>query len=626
MPDVSRRIFLKGAGVAGLSMTVAGSSQAPAAAEPRPPGIKNVIVFERFAEGFHTYRVPNLIRTGNGTLLCFAGAKTDGGGDFDRTEVVLKRSTDGGQTWGPVEPVASDPPHKVAKCPVLDRETGRIFVFAVRTAAGVTGEDIANGTVPPEDMPRPFLLHSDDDGVTWSEWRELTAEIKLPGMRNYVLGPGAGLQIRNGPYAGRLLLVGYHSYLPATDGRPAVGGVHTIYSDDHGETWTVGGAPGEYDDGIVVPSETDLAELPDGTLYFNTRDERGTATGNRAAVTSSDGGATFDGRFEIVPDLVTPILHGSVLVTKAPQDERERIVFTAPQHSSSREQLTIRSSRDNGESWTQGPLIYDGPSSYSDLMPLDGNVLGVAYENGPRAAFNSSLTYTQRISFTRVPMGALDTPLPRPMITPDASGNDHRAIVGGAPKRIAGRYGRALELAGDYVEVGMSDAVALGSGPFTVALWFRSEHRFAQRLLEAYATESGRSGLQVTVLPARIEARVATDEAAGLVRRTAELVDGAWHHVAVTRDADDAVVLYVDGEAVATHEGVPGSVSADAVAGLRFGARLDGINNPVIGALDELFAADRALTADELAATITTGSYPSDSALFHLPLDVINKT
>jgi len=491
VPELRRREFLKATGLlGGASMVNVGGWPGTADAVPIG-GIDYVTVFERGeTTAYHTFRTPAVVRAMDGTLLAFSGAHVNDAEDWGHIDMVLKRSTDGGRTWGPLQVAVADPPNKVANhVPVVDRLTGRIHLFVVRTAGHVVGDDIVRGTVSPEDAPRPFLLHSDDHGATWSDPVEITADVKLPDMRHYVGGPGHGIQLKKGHYAGRLLLPGNHNVRPPEDGNPPIVGSHVIYSDDAGETWQLG-AIDRHDDGKVHPNETTLVELDDGTVYFNTRNQRGSTPGHRAATTSSDGGTTFDAPFRIVPDLETPIVHGSLFELTRRTDRHERIIFSAPGHPSARENLTLWSSLDGADSWRKSLVLYDGPSGYSDLVEVvddeDTSVLGVTFENGPRLSSEPYLTYHKRISFARVPLRLLDLPSAPPVTTPDTSGHGNHAIVSGSPRRVEGVFGRALEFAGDNVELPFADALAIGNKSFTVAVWFRTGERRLQRIVHAY--------------------------------------------------------------------------------------------------------------------------------------------
>lgn len=627
MSEHSRRTVLKGAGVAGLSVAVPSLSSAAADAAIPPGAIDRVRIFERGTEGYHEFRPPTLVQGTDGTLLAFAGGLVGSGGDYGHHDTVLKRSFDGGRNWESLQVIASDPPNKLARCPVVDHDTGRIHVMIIRTAGYVTGRDLSDGLIPPEDRPRPFHMYSDDHGATWSNWREreLTDVLKVPEMRHYVIGPGAGLQITTGPYHDRLILPGNHNFFPV----PGERGLHTVYSDDHGETWHLGGPIGAYTRTDIIVDETTIAERSDGTLYINTRDQHGSAYGNRAATTSCDGGVTFDAPFEIVPDLVTPIVSCSMTVVPAARGRQRRIVFTGPQHPTSREQLTIRTSVDDGETWQQGPLIHDGPASYSSPIVFTDDetgreMLGILFENGPRVTPDGRISYRYALDFARVPLELLDVPLPVPTTTPDVSGHGHHALIGGQPERTAGVFGRGLELAGDYVEVPLADELQVGSGEFSVAAWYRTEHQEDQRVVQAFYWGGSRSHFQIEVHPRSVRGVVVTDDGSATARSDVRTTDNAWHHVVMSRDADGVVSLYLDGALAASASGALGSATRDAIGGIRFGARVQSLDSLLMGGLDELYFFGRALTVEEVAALHATNTAPT-GALVHLPLDRMSR-
>ncbi len=622
MADLTRRTVLQGAGVTGLAAAI--SALGPAAAAAAGLGaIERVNVFHRGQDGYHEFRPPTLVRATDGTLLAFAGGLVGSGGDFGHHDTVLKRSHDGGRTWQPLQVIATDPPNKLARCPVVDAESGRIHLMIIRTAGYVTGGDLSGGKIPPQDQPRPFYMYSDDHGATWSDWREreLTDVLKVPEMRHYVIGPSAGLQLTTGPYLGRLVLPGNHNFLPV----PGERGLHTAYSDDNGETWHLGGPIGAYTRPDIIVDETALVERSDGTLYVNTRDQFGTASGNRAATTSSDGGVTLDAPFEIADDLITPIVSCAMTAVPGRRGRPRQIVFTGPQHPTAREQLTIRTSLDDGGTWRQGPLLHDGPASYScPIVFTDdhrGDMLGVLFENGPRVSPDGRISYRYALDFVRVPLSLLNAPLPSPTTSPDVSGHGRHAVIGGQPKRIAGRFGRALGLAGDTVEVPLTDGIRVGAGPFAVAAWFRTEVQDDVRLVEAFAWGSGQPNFRVDLRPDRVIGVVVTDNGSATVTASANVTDGAWHHVVLTRGDDGGVALYLDGEYAAAGSGALGSVSADALGGIRFGARNESLDDLLIGGLDECHFFGRALTADEVGALRATNAVPSRAALVSLPLD-----
>src|SRR4051794_39675735 len=108
----------------------------------RAAEVANVTVFKSGQDGYHTYRIPVIVRAKNGELLAFAEGRKKGAGDHGDIDIVLKRSPDSGQNWGPLQLVqdeADDPTAKVwigNPTPVLDetdpKHPGRIWLVFTR--------------------------------------------------------------------------------------------------------------------------------------------------------------------------------------------------------------------------------------------------------------------------------------------------------------------------------------------------------------------------------------------------------------------------------------------------------------------------------------------------------------
>lgn len=404
-----------GAPAAASGSVASGSASAgPSAAS----ALQYATVFKRGEGGYHTFRVPAVVQAADGTLLAFAEGRVTNAGDDGDIDLVLKRSADRGATWGPLRVVVDDGANKVGNpVPVLDRRTGRIVLNATRTGGGVTSEDIRCGRASTTQTRRSFVLHSDDHGASWSRPREITQTVRPDTWRHFVGGPGHAIQLAHGPHAGRLVVPGNHSIAPppgsgidCRDNRLL--GAHTLYSDDGGHTWHLGGVDTPLT-GRVNPNESIAVELTDGTVYFNARDQHGISSATRAATSSSDGGASFDAPYRPVGDLVAPVVQGSALALSRSADRHERLVFSAPGRASARAALTLRTSMNGGASWQRGLVVHDGPAGYSDLVEVgrraDNRALGVLYENGDTTPADPLPAYHQRITFAHVPVAALAT-------------------------------------------------------------------------------------------------------------------------------------------------------------------------------------------------------------------------
>jgi sialidase-1 len=219
-------------------------------------GPEQVDVFVAGGDGYHTLRIPSLLATPSGTVLAFCEGRKHGRGDSGDIDLVMRRSTDGGATWGPLRVVADGGPDTLGNpCPVADRETGTIWMLLTRNPGADTERQILAGTA--KGTRTAWAMKSVDDGRTWSEPAEITAGVKAADWTWYATGPGVGIQL-----AGGRLLVPCDHYLAGS----RAAGSHVIDSDDHGASWRRGGAIA----GGV--NECQVAELGDGTLLLNMRD------------------------------------------------------------------------------------------------------------------------------------------------------------------------------------------------------------------------------------------------------------------------------------------------------------------------------------------------------------------
>ena len=349
-------------------------------------------VFVAGQGGYHTYRIPALIVTSNQTLLAFCEGRKHSRSDTGDIDLLLKRSTDSGKTWGETQVVWDDGPNTCGNpCPVVDERTGIIWLLLTHNP-GDTGEaqikeHKGSGT------RTVWVSRSEDNGKTWAPPVNITASTKDPSWGWYATGPGVGIQIQHGPHRGRLLIPCDYSFQgPDRAGRgPAVeGGSHIIYSDDHGQTWRLGGT--------VSPqmNESQVVELSDdeGGLLLNMRN---TAKADRRAQSvSGDGGQTWTAP-EYPPELVEPRCQASLLRYDWPNGkELGRLLFSNPA-SPRRRDLTVRLSRDEGKTWPVAKTLHEGPAAYSCLAVLPDKAIGCLYECGRTNAY-------ERISFARFPL------------------------------------------------------------------------------------------------------------------------------------------------------------------------------------------------------------------------------
>lgn len=330
--------------------------------------IQTTPVFTAGEGGYHSYRIPAIIRTPN-YLVAFCEGRRDGRGDSGQIDLVLKRSADGGDTWSDRSVVVRKDGYTSGNpAPVWDRETGDVVLVFTRNSASAHESDILRGVDPPRTV---WITRSADEGASWSEPEDISGAASREGWRWYATGPCHAIQLDSG----RLLVPANHSTSPDH----ADWHSHVIYSDDHGRTWAVGGVHGGY------TNESTVAQLPDGRIYQNMRSYRGE---NRRRVSySADGGRTWtDG--ETDETLVEPVCQASTLYVPESGSSPGGLLFSNPA-STAREKMTVRRSEDGGATWSAALELYAGPSAYSDLVQLSGGGIGCLYERGREHPYES---------------------------------------------------------------------------------------------------------------------------------------------------------------------------------------------------------------------------------------------
>ncbi|AZQ32299.1 laminin G [Streptomyces cyaneochromogenes] len=605
-----------------VAMATAAILPGPAQALPAKaaPQFEQRVIFRASQDpGYACFRIPSIVQTTRGTLLAFAEGRVRTCGDAGDIDIVLKRSTDGGRTWGPLQVVsegAGDTHGNPA--PIVDRTTGRILLPQTHNPASADGTSCA---VPC--ARRPHLQYSDDDGSTWTRPRDLSAQIKPPHWNSwYATGPVHGIQLTRGSHPGRLVFsVNTETW---NGSRVTANHAALISSDDGGNTWRRRAT----DSWLIAtdgtfrqkPSEVTLTEHTDGTILVSGREQDGTDLGHRAQTFSRDGGDSFATRFRSLPDLYTPQVQGATLQLG------NRILLSCPGDPDRRRTMMIRSSYDGGATWEsvdRGTVVTQDWSGYSDMVHIGGGVVGLMYEGG-------TVDARDEIRFARFNEEWL-TPRrgPDPTTADNAPSAQRASVLGGASPTV-GVFGGALAFDGndDAVRLPFRTQLPLGTQNFTASLWFRYTSRTGEQPL-LWMGGIGGSQPQIWLRgePAsnRVRALMTVRSGATVVRSasvstTAAHNDGRWHHLALRRGGG-RLTLFIDGSPISTAD-VAGSVSRNSPFGVHIGQRMDS-RAFFTGAIDEVRLWNRALTDAELTRVRQTNTGPSSNTVVWLPMSQV---
>lgn len=322
---------------------------------------------------FDDERFPNVVVAMDGSVVTTWGSRN----------MRVRRSEDGGQTWGHEITVAN--PGFQGGGTLVDETTGEVLFF-----------------IEEHHPEAPLHIYrSRDHGKTWFP-DDFIIQPDVNGNIPSMHMNERGITLQHGAYAGRLI----------RPSRVYTGGntrefwplhyTNAIYSDDGGKTW-ISSAPFP----ALGTGEAAIEELSDGTIYYNSRRHLSTDGLNprmRHIAWSQDGGHTWEelsvseelpdgaqhtdyglmaGLVRLPVDGYDILLYSSIDVPAATTDEE--VPFE--QRTSRRIRGTVWASFDGGKSWPVKRLVDEGPFAYSSMVagrkgtPSEG-IVYLLYESG----------------------------------------------------------------------------------------------------------------------------------------------------------------------------------------------------------------------------------------------------
>ena len=319
-------------------------------------------VFNSGDDNVNSYRIPSIVVANDGSILIFGEARRESWVDKSRTDVVVKRSEDGGKTWSDM----IDLTHGVSGAymdptPIVDKSTGEVFLFC-----NFWPSDDHSGK-----NNRSILVTSNDNGKTWNEPMDITDIIFYPDQWSMGFGPGNGIQMIGEKFNGRLIMPTRIRNL-----KDSLGYDMALYSDDHGKTWKSG-------NGSQGDREFQIAEVRNDTLIYNSR-RRNVRTIARS----------FDGGLNWTEETTDSILPGVSRGCQASILRKGNALYFCgidgiPETDSydERANLALYKSYDGGETWPESTILYDKASGYTcmDILP-DGRI-AIIFEAGDTPGF-----------------------------------------------------------------------------------------------------------------------------------------------------------------------------------------------------------------------------------------------
>lgn len=344
---------------------------------------------------YNIYHIPGIVVTAKGTVLawCEARKRPAGVSDWDDIRILLRRSTDDGKTWSTPKSIASVDGPKAKNPFALKMKNVDPNDVTYNNPVIIADKDGTVHMLFCLEYERVFYQRSDDDGVSWSKPTEITAAFdafkKDYDWKVLATGPNHSIQLKTG----RLVVPVWLS--TGTGGnahRPSV--TTTIYSDDQGKTWKAGDIAVPCTDEWINPNETVAIELNDGRVMLNCRSE---SKAHRRLITTSKDGATGWSTPKFDEALLEPICMAGIV--RYNHDGKSLILFSNPHNlekekskaepgkNRDRKNVSVKISRDEGQTWPLNKTIEPGPSMYSDIAVTQSGTILCFYGRGTKPGF-----------------------------------------------------------------------------------------------------------------------------------------------------------------------------------------------------------------------------------------------
>ena len=323
-------------------------------------------------DGFGVH-MPGLVVTATGAVVAVCcrrhDSMSDGGHEND---ILSARSEDSGKTWSGQQVIHAEPGQYTFLGPIVEDRISEEILVAFWNIPAEVRDDLGYFSTYAEQGGGFGLVKSTDDGHTWSKAVHVDPNPNADGWTGWPNNNVHGIQLTAGPNRGRLVIPGF-LYKEGEPGEvPGVRG-GLLYSDDHSQTWTVGG---------VLPDGSDevsLVETTGGEIYVSYRRNTQRREG-RTFARSRDGGDSFYELGEHSEISGRPVHVGLARYRSDVNNRPDILLFSHPVGVNhlipGGTEMTIYASTDDGRTWPISKLIDPRPCRYSDLaVTADGTLL-----------------------------------------------------------------------------------------------------------------------------------------------------------------------------------------------------------------------------------------------------------
>ncbi len=316
-------------------------------------------------------RMPAIVMAPDGSVLAFADGCS-----------LVRKSNDNGQTWSPAQEIV--PGEKLEGNVLLDESNGELVILS-------------------PSGPNPYLHKSADNGKTWrKEYVNINANVMGHGVQGSspinIIAFEPGITLKFGEHKGRLLIAG-RIQPPLGDNSQEHWMYNyntSMYSDDHGKTWQISDAI------MTGTGEAALAELSDGSIYYNSRSHMSVDHKRRIAW-SFDGGQRWvdwsasDELYEIGEPFYFKYggkpsygcKAGLVRMPSGPAQTQDVLLYSQPDWKGGwRYQMSVWASFNGAAIWPVKRLIDPGFSAYSSLAAGKDGMIYLLYESGEKKLYD----------------------------------------------------------------------------------------------------------------------------------------------------------------------------------------------------------------------------------------------